>query len=74
MCAKQVSMELDSPVKVYSLYCQTVLTSFIHADIDECVIGEHNCSENANCTNTHGSYECQCLSSFVGDGHQCSCK
>ena len=28
----------------------------LHADDNECENGDHNCSENANCTNTEGSF------------------
>ena len=40
-------------------------------DIDECVTGRHNCSENANCTNTNGSFTCQCKEGYTGDGVEC---
>jgi len=29
-------------------------------DIDECFIGSHNCSENAECYNIDGSFICRC--------------
>ncbi|CAH0390198.1 unnamed protein product [Bemisia tabaci] len=37
-------------------------------DVDECAIGLHDCHEEAKCTNTHGSYTCQCRRGFIGDG------
>eukprot|EP01095_Lingulamoeba_sp_RSL-Kostka_P006200 TRINITY_DN1930_c0_g1_i1.p1 TRINITY_DN1930_c0_g1~~TRINITY_DN1930_c0_g1_i1.p1 ORF type:complete len:1936 (+),score=660.51 TRINITY_DN1930_c0_g1_i1:113-5920(+) len=40
-------------------------------DIDECLIGEHNCHEKAHCVNTDGSYECECFKAFTGDGYDC---
>ena len=40
-------------------------------DIDECVTGTHNCNENANCTNTNGSFTCQCKEGYTGDGVEC---
>ena len=40
-------------------------------DIDECVTGPHNCNENANCTNTNGSFTCQCKEGYTGDGVEC---
>ena len=46
----------------------------VYIDIDECNNGEHGCNENANCMNTYGSYECQCFSSFYGNGHDCTRK
>ena len=41
-------------------------------DIDECDTGEHLCHVNATCTNTDGSYDCDCKNGFTGDGHNCS--
>ena len=41
-------------------------------DVDECASNAADCSPNAKCTNTTGSYECSCLSGFEGDGRNCS--
>ena len=41
-------------------------------DIDECCLGQDNCDPNsATCTNTIGSFECECLPGFTGDGVTC---
>ena len=40
-------------------------------DIDECKLGEHNCSANATCENTVGSFNCSCRDGFEGDGMNC---
>ena len=40
-------------------------------DYDECITGEHNCSENADCINTVGSFDCICQQMFFGDGVTC---
>ncbi|PSN57394.1 Multiple epidermal growth factor-like domains protein 8 [Blattella germanica] len=37
-------------------------------DVDECDLGLHDCHEEAVCTNTHGSYSCQCKRGYIGDG------
>ncbi|XP_063223363.1 multiple epidermal growth factor-like domains protein 8 [Bacillus rossius redtenbacheri] len=37
-------------------------------DVDECDLGLHDCHPNATCTNTRGSYRCQCNRGFSGDG------
>ena len=42
-----------------------------HADIDECETGNDNCHENAQCTNTEGSFTCSCNPGYAGDGTEC---
>lgn len=44
----------------------------IMTDKDECEEGTHDCSANADCVNTEGSYSCKCLPGFTGDGKQCT--
>ena len=46
----------------------------IYTDDDECKNGLDNCSVNANCTNTIGSFECTCNDGFGGDGRTCISK
>ena len=42
------------------------------ADIDECRDpSDNNCSSNANCTDTIGSYDCTCDIGYTGDGFIC---
>ena len=43
---------------------------FSTAEIDECD-GENDCHENANCTNTIGSYNCSCNDGFEGNSTHC---
>ena len=43
----------------------------IHADIDECSIGTHSCSQT--CTNTEGGFHCGCNSGFVLDDDGATC-
>uniref|UniRef100_A0A8C9L834 Fibrillin-2 n=1 Tax=Pavo cristatus TaxID=9049 RepID=A0A8C9L834_PAVCR len=40
--------------------------------LDECSNGTHQCSVNAQCVNTPGSYRCACAEGFTGDGFTCS--
>ena len=40
-------------------------------DIDECSSRNDTCNENADCTNTDGSFECTCQQGFFGDGSLC---
>ena len=47
----------------------------LRADINECgSIDLNNCDENAQCTNTDGSYTCSCNTGYVGDGVSCTSK
>ncbi|CAI4225023.1 unnamed protein product [Auanema sp. JU1783] len=41
-------------------------------DIDECRGYERICDKNAWCTNTIGSYSCECMASYRGDGRHCT--
>ena len=43
----------------------------ITPDIDECSKETSPCDENADCTNTEGSYSCTCKKGFTGDGAAC---
>lgn len=40
-------------------------------DIDECVSGKHSCHDNATCTNSLGSYSCECKAEYRGNGFFC---
>ena len=51
-----------------------IASSFVHTDIDECTEGLHNCSENAECHDVEGSYNCICNRGFRGDGTSCISK
>ena len=61
MCAM-----VNDPIKisVQWLYVSTLL------DIDECL--DDPCDSNATCTNTAGSYTCECNIGFTGSGHNCT--
>ena len=42
------------------------------SDINECEGKTHNCSSNAVCNNTKGSYNCTCKPGYEGDGNNCT--
>jgi len=42
------------------------------ADVDECTAGGNDCSANATCSNTVGSFTCACKPGFFGDGVNCT--
>ena len=41
------------------------------ADIDECKLNLHTCSEHAECENIKGNYTCVCKDGYNGDGFTC---
>ena len=51
----------------YSLQPTVFCYNFV--DINECTESPSVCHQNANCTNTNGSYSCQCLTGYNGDGN-----
>ena len=45
---------------------------FLTTDIDECSdASTHECHSKADCSNTQGSYTCECLNGFSGNGSDC---
>ena len=48
------------------------LNSILFIDVDECINSSNVCDENAACINTIGSYWCDCIFGFTGDGCNCS--
>ena len=62
---------------ISSTMCQSYALSFLYfnADINECESDDsNNCHENANCTNTEGSYTCSCNPGYTGNGVNCTSK
>jgi len=46
-----------------------------NADINKCEVDDlNNCHENAQCTDTEGSYSCSCNPGYTGDGVSCRSK
>ncbi|MBZ4400690.1 EGF domain-containing protein [Myxococcus sp. AS-1-15] len=41
-------------------------------DVNECTNGTSQCSVNATCTNTPGSYTCTCKAGYSGNGRTCN--
>ena len=49
------------------VYTRTVIVS----DVDECSSAEAPCDTHATCTDTTGSYICECVEGFSGNGTIC---
>ena len=73
------SLEMDFQLVMVYVFssmhklCECLYMNY-HTDIDECEIDSDSCDVNAECSNTYGSYMCQCLPGFSGDGQSCSGK
>ena len=49
-----------------------IIAYFLTSDIDKCSDASINeCHSKAVCTNTQGSYTCECLNGFSGNGRDC---
>jgi len=46
----------------------------LFSDVNECAKGIQNCSADAVCNNTKGSYNCTCNPGYYGDGWVCQGK
>ena len=49
---------------------QTTLDFF--TDINECTTSAHDCHAEAICSNTDGSFTCNCNQGYTGDGEHCA--
>ena len=73
-----VSTASVRPEQLYSHYTTHFSThcvscpAFEYTDIDECAQGLDSCSSLAECTNTVGSYECECVNGYQGNGRFCT--
>ena len=47
-------------------------TNHFYSDVDECAIGSHQCSNVSVCYNQNGSYGCDCINGFSGNGFNCT--
>ena len=55
---------------------QGVIIINIVLDVNECTNSRYptNCDQNALCHDTVGSYYCECIVGYSGDGVKCTCK
>ena len=76
--SKNVFLVIDFFFATY--FCNKVLVKlgligllvYCILDIDECLIGNHNCHPDATCSNTNGSFNCNCVHGFSGNGSFCT--
>ena len=76
-----VIWEMEPFARVRSIFIYLILNCKLYyvtpfcIDIDECETELDNCHENANCSDTVGSFECTCVEGYEGDGViQCESK
>ena len=66
---------MELPVMVSDFVTIFPRESLLFLDINECINANgNNCHENAICTNTNGSFTCQCESGYTGNGTTCNGK
>ena len=41
---------------------------FLTLDVDECSLNTTRCHELAECVNNEGSFTCECMTGYEGDG------
>ena len=51
-----------------------IILRFLYLDVDECTVRSHNCHPMATCTDTIGSFTCQCQNGYTGNGQTCTGK
>ena len=66
-CWVKVPKVLNNGLRRTFVATNCLFNNFV--DINECTKLPSLCHENANCTNANGSYSCQCLTGYSGDGN-----
>ena len=64
-------------LKFNNCCCRNIISNLkivSQLDVDECHDGTDSCHATANCSNTVGSYSCNCDIGFTGDGITCTGK
>ena len=59
---------------IASLTCNACFYTLHYTDIDECERQMDDCSVNANCSDTEGSFNCTCVTGYEGNGVNCTSK
>ena len=72
---KKDIQEMELPVMVSDFMTLLKRSHYFLLDINECSnVDDNNCHENAICTNTNGSFTCQCQNGYTGNGTTCNGK
>lgn len=62
----------DRGFNAFECLCQAGWTdSNCDRDVNECLTGTHECDRNAGCSNTEGSYQCECKDGYQDDVEAC---
>ena len=67
-----VTMELDIFVMVSFNCIYLHFSNPSGSDINECASNNNNCHDEASCTNSIGSFDCNCNNGYFGNGTFCS--
>ena len=69
-------IEIEDSIRKWKLILNIKIWKFddILIDINECTMNMSRCDENANCSNTDGSYNCPCNHGYEGDRFNCTGK
>ena len=67
-----VQVATECAYRLYSTIHIIMYLYIISAEINECLEGIHNCSENARCEKVVGGYTCDCHAGFEGNGNICT--
>ena len=67
-----VTIFYQLPCYYYAYIVLITCTCYFLSDVDECKIDLAQCGDSAYCTNTVGSYICNCKQGYVGIGNECN--
>jgi len=63
----------DDGPQAYNCVCNAGWTDTnCDMDVNECIMGSHDCHPDAKCVNAPGAYYCRCISGYTGDGYTCT--